>query len=131
MKYLIILLAFTSLSIGCKEKSGLEKEVMAIHDEVMPKLGELNKLKRNLSKQLPDIQNEPLRSEVLQIITDLENADEGMMTWMSEYKIPSDESSKTEYLTKEKESIQKVRKDMLSSIAKAKSLTAKVVGTDY
>lgn len=102
------------------------EEVMAIHDEVMPKMGELNQLKESLEKKAETMEgDDPSKSAVIGALGALETADEAMMDWMRNFEPPvqGDESDEVlNYLKIEKEKISEVRDQMLESMAKAKSL---------
>lgn len=125
MKQLIFFLCLVGMFASCREKSTLEKQVMAIHDEVMPKLGELNKDRKALQKILKSTTDENIKSELLKAITGLENADDGMMDWMAEWKVPEEKSEQEAYLNKEMVRITKVKSDMLESMKTAKVLKEK------
>ena len=114
-----------SLFTACEEKSKLEEEVIAIHDEVMPKMGDMHLARKALRKVLEKTEDEVVKKEILSMIKDLENADEGMMTWMHEWKVPKNEPEKTTYLNKEKEKITKVKVDMLTSLENAHNFLSK------
>jgi len=126
MKHIIFLLIIGVCLSGCREKSPLEKEVIAIHDEVMPKMGDIHQAKKKLRKLLTSSTDSIPKNTILNMITDLENADEGMMTWMVEWDVPTEEPQKTEYLLKEKEKITKVKVDMLNSLKKANDYIEKI-----
>lgn len=98
---------------------------MNVHDEVMPKLGELNKDKKKLQTILANSTDESVKTTLQEAITSLEKADEGMMDWMAEYKLPSDISSQEVYLKNEMMRITKVKTDMLQSMSNAKLLQEK------
>lgn len=106
-------------------------EMMEIHDEVMPKTSEINRLSRNLKgmkEEVPEI----YESQYNLALQNLEIAEEGMMTWMSELK-PLDQLRKAtehgdimNYLTEEKGKITEVKKNMLSSIGNAELLKVRM-----
>jgi hypothetical protein len=125
MKKLLIFICLASLFSACREKSTLEQEVIAVHDEVMPKLGELNKDRRNLQDILKNTTDENVKAELLQAITALEKADDGMMDWMADWKVPSNMEEQKPYLEKEMIRIKKVKTDMLESMENAKILKEK------
>ena len=125
MKHIFVFICLISLFSSCREKSTLEQEVIAIHDEVMPKLGELNKDRRNLQDLLKSTEDESVKTEILSAITALEKADDGMMEWMSDWKVPSDPELQKAYLDKEMIRIKKVKTDMLESMKNAKLLKDK------
>ncbi|MBP9925996.1 MAG: hypothetical protein KBF45_08370 [Cyclobacteriaceae bacterium] len=108
----------------------LYDQVMDIHNEVMPKMDEIMKLKRNLQDQIansPDLVLE--RKEQLErVISNLDSANNAMMTWMHEFNPPPDsvdQEKAREYLESEMERIRKVKTTMLESIEKAKEETTK------
>jgi hypothetical protein len=125
MKNIILFLCLVGLITSCKEKSTLEKEVMAIHDEVMPRLGELNKDKKGLQSILKNTTDESVKITLQNAVTALEKADDGMMKWMAEWKLPSEEPARKAYLEKEMIRITKVKTDMLKSMNNAKLLKEK------
>ncbi|HEY9184923.1 MAG TPA: hypothetical protein VIM94_06345 [Salegentibacter sp.] len=81
------------LSIGffsCNNESEARKqyeenydEVLRIHDEVMPKMGELNALSMRLKKKIDTTSNDLQKHE--EAIKDLENAHDFMMDWMHDF----------------------------------------------
>lgn len=81
------------LSIGffsCNNESEAKKqyeenynEVLRIHDEVMPKMGELSALSMKLKKQIDTTSNDFQKYEEAR--EDLENAHDFMMDWMHNF----------------------------------------------
>lgn len=102
----------------------LYSEVMTIHDEVMPKMGDIYTLKEGLKKKLEDNTAGDKKSEIESAITKLDEADKAMRVWMREFKPEdvTDEAKKREYLDNEMEKVKKVREDMLAAIEQAKAL---------
>lgn len=99
----------------------LYQEVMDIHDEVMPRMNDIYKLKKQLKE---DIENSPdlveeRKQELENRIKELDQASEGMMQWMRNFN-PEDFKEKKEeyldYLNKELDKINKVKKDMLNAL---------------
>ncbi|MDF7817879.1 hypothetical protein P1X15_09735 [Runella sp. MFBS21] len=137
---LLIVLAISIASCQTQEQKQidtLEKEVMMIHDAVMPKMGELIALQSALSKHIAhtdsllkitpsdtSLQNTLRQSTML--ATDLKKADDGMMNWMHQYKgdslkkLPSKEAIQA--LTQEKIKIEQVSDNMLKSIEDTQQL---------
>jgi HEPN domain-containing protein len=128
------------LSLGsCGPKSGkqestesegneaLYNEVMKAHDEVMPKMDDIYKLKEELNDRIansPDIPEEK-KKEIENILAKLDAADEGMRVWMRQFNpIPDSEGEEKarEYLENERERITKVKEDMLNAIEMAKAV---------
>ncbi len=149
---IILLLALPTIWIACnaasenksettaqEEVSDLKKleekswqEVMDIHDEVMPRMGEINRLKRNISKQLKSAE-ESLQTETAakmkEAVDKLEEADKMMMDWMSSFsngytnvQKEGDHKKIMEYLEMEKGNITEVKNAMLGSIELGKKI---------
>ena len=106
---------------------GLYDDVMKLHNEVMPKMGELHKLKRELKKKIEESKDltEENKKEMEATIAKLDSASAGMMTWMHEFRPEADstagEEKVREYLEREMEKVKKVKADILGAIEKAKS----------
>jgi len=135
---------FTLLTIllctitACKDKKKASEgptqmqQVMAIHDEVMPKMGEIGKLVNTL-KPMVDSTETGLQYE--KAMNDLQNANKSMMDWMQGFgsKFDSDEilngkelsDEKLNLLNKEEESVKKVANLINTSIANAEALLKK------
>lgn len=121
MKYYFLLLVLGVLS--CKNHSAntaspkdeLYDSVMAIHDKVMPEMSKIHDLKRSLKSS----QDPKVNIVVLKNIKALEEADEAMMQWMAEFKVPEEEGARKTYLINEKTKIQNVSDQMYTSMAAA------------
>lgn len=117
-----------SLSKEEKEAKILEQqitEVMAIHDSVMPKTGEIFKLKKKLSSFESSLTDSIQLQKIFRCKNLLVEADEAMMTWMHEFREPDSMLSfqeKLQYYQEEKKKITDVKIKMLSSIDSAKTL---------
>ncbi|NJL75975.1 MAG: hypothetical protein HC892_14085 [Saprospiraceae bacterium] len=108
-----------------KEQEALYQQVREVHDEVMPKMGELNAITRGL-KALSDLPDS-LQTNVTAAVSNLENAHEGMMSWMSSLQTLEGLQTKPHeeiitYLSEELVKVEAVKSDMLSSIAAGKTL---------
>ena len=119
-----LLIALLIFGNSCKEydqeQQQLWDKVMVVHDEVMPKMGELHQLKKQLKKQ----EQNPTQQEAIQVI---EAAQDAMMDWMRNYKSMSvlsklGHAEAIAYLQKEQERVAKVKKMMLESIDKGNAL---------
>lgn len=141
MKYSILLLFGLSLfAMACGDnyqaQQAAHDEVMEIHDDVMPKMSEIQRLVRSLKKHLKTEEGQtPLddatKAKIETVIQQLEAADEGMMAWMNTYKKPKKEMEKAAalaYLEKEKGQITKVRSEMLASIEVGTALVKQLAG---
>ena len=103
----------------------LKRVVLAIHDEVMPKMGELRRTRKDLMLLADSIANiDSLKAADLTSLADEIGAvNEGMMQWMRGYE-PEFEGTEEEvkvYLEAQRKSIQKVKEEMEGSLAKGLS----------
>ncbi len=107
------------------ERESLHKEVIEIHDAVMPKMRDINFVKRKLKDQ---IANGEIADSMIVIINEhiaeLGSAEDGMMDWMKDFakyqSIPDGQA--VEYLSEEKIRISAVSDQMLSSLEEATNL---------
>lgn len=99
----------------------LYDEVMKIHDEVMPKMNDLYKMKEALKKQLsetPDVADDK-RKELEAEIAKLEEASKSMMVWMREFNPPADslgEEVVRQYLEGQLEAVKKVKESIQQAL---------------
>jgi Mg2+ and Co2+ transporter CorA len=111
----------------------LYNQMMDIHDEVMPKMDDIMRLKRELQEQIknsPDMVLER-KEELENIISNLDSANNSMMSWM--HRIHEfnpladsiDQEKAREYLESEMEEIKKVKELTPESIEKAKAKAVK------
>jgi hypothetical protein len=116
---LFLLPAVLLVSCGEKKKEvkdELYDKVMAVHDEVMPKMGDIMKLKKQLKGKIDELSSEEVIdsakiSQLEQAIADLDNSHEGMMGWMHEFNNNFDGMVNEEimkYLNEQMDKIQKV-----------------------
>ena len=106
-------------------------DMMVIHDEVMPKMSEINGLTRDF-KNYVEANRETISPAYLERIsvalTELEDGDEGMMNWMNGIKQLDnlrgtlDHNAIMVYLKEQAEIIAQVKEKMLSSIENGKAL---------
>lgn len=123
VKISVVLLVFGIVSCDSKDKEieQLKSEAIEIHDEVMPKMDDIMKLKKSLSAEIEEADQQE-RKEIGALITSLEAADKAMMNWMRNFDPRMEDLSddqKIESLTEHKISIQKIKASMNSSILEA------------
>lgn len=112
--------------------TALENSVMAIHDEVMPKMHDITNLSNELSSYKANLkENEVGKLEAPdgldQVLGDLKIAEQGMWDWMKAYsdtKATLQENQLEAFYKKELVSITKVKEDMLSNMEKAQAWIA-------
>lgn len=112
--------------------SAKRAEVIAIHDEVMPKLGQLKAFeKKGLQKvqelAAMDTVDSAKIQELKDLVTELNQAYEGMFVWMRQYEIDEEGRSPEEikiYLDEQMISVTEVNKAIKDVLAKADSVLA-------
>ncbi|MGB5821799.1 MAG: hypothetical protein WBG90_20110 [Saonia sp.] len=137
MKKLIIILSIGVFgwTTSCKQEKKTETEpsqmqhVMTIHDEVMPKMGALNKL---ISQLKSKVDTTALGMKNEKAMKDLQEASKAMMDWMVGFgnRFDSDEimngkaltPEKQQWLDEEEVKIKEVRDKINGSITNAEEL---------
>ena len=115
------ILLFSLVIISCKgdfanqEIQDCYNKVMVVHDEVMPEISTIQKLKRQIKK----IETDNPRKAYL--LTALAKSDDGMMDWMADFKLNKNATSteQLDYLKSEHTRIQNVSDMMKKSIKEA------------
>ncbi|WP_421801935.1 hypothetical protein [Flagellimonas sp.] len=134
----ILICTVLFLSFSCKEEkkapegSSQMEEVMAIHDEVMPKMGTIGKLVGDLKAKV-DTTEMGQKYEVA--MKDLQDANTAMMDWMKDFgdRFNHEEilegkeltEEKQQWLNEEEEKVKEVKEKINGSIARAEALLAK------
>ena len=116
---------------GCLGESKSEtdllfQEIMDAHDEVMPKMGKI----RNLEKQLKSAAlTFPDSTELSRQAKNLASANEAMMSWMRNFNndFQGSNEEKKEYLLDQKMQVYQVKELMNSSILKSEELMASAI----
>jgi hypothetical protein len=141
MKQILLTAILATVFLGCEKKAGedkvtdLETEVLAIHDEIMPKMDSIMTLKAMLStkiKEIDSLDNIGLSSnslaeqriKAIDINNKLNESDKSMMDWMHGYKGDSAKKLQSEqavlYFEAEKDEILQVKQLTLRSLQEAK-----------
>jgi hypothetical protein len=129
-KKLILLVSLLWVLAACggnlkKENEFLKEEVIAIHDEVMPLMGDLKNYQKQVEKKIGQADSLGMSPEEvadLKVIAgDLGNSFEGMFVWMRQFKSSYDDMTDEEvrdYLLEQKILVEKVNADIKQSIEK-------------
>ncbi len=101
----------------------IEKEVMDIHDDVMPRMGEVVFLTDTIDSMIKVEKDSTKLNELSLIHEALLKSDKDMMHWMRSYESPVQpyDSSTVSYINKEKEKVIKLRAFILKSISDGKT----------
>jgi len=129
MMYARLLMLFLVLNlVSCKNNDAevLHNQIMDIHDEVMPKTGEIAYLYLAFRKKVEtDSTISPdQKMELLKQADDLEKAEDEMMVWMNDYipphKMKSSKNEMIDYLQKQKKIISDIKVHTNASLASGK-----------
>ncbi|PWK27298.1 hypothetical protein LV89_01611 [Arcicella aurantiaca] len=131
MKKIFLAISIITTLAAC-QKNGEDKqkvmidEVMAIHDEVMPKMDDIMTLKSSLDSA---IKVSPDSAKAKQLYSALDSADNQMMDWMQAYNPDQvkgkSEEEVTKYYADEKAKISSVKELTNKSIEEAKGFLGK------
>ena len=134
-KIIYLTLSIIFVLISCKEKvkevvqeDPQYLEVMEIHDAVMPEMANIHRIKRELKALQKD--HTDASQYIKENIKSLDNADEAMMGWMAEFKMPENEAERAVYLEKEKQRIQAVSDEMFAAIRAGSALLDSLQSTN-
>lgn len=131
--YLVFTLLIFFQSCGNKqveENKAQREQVIAVHDEVMPKMGQLKSLEKAALQKAEELQNsdtpdlekiESLKS----LASQLNQAYEGMFVWMRQYDTEDGEQTPEEvkaYLDEQLLLVSKVNEDIKAALAQAELL---------
>lgn len=122
----IMFLVLVGALLGCQKKTEkpLYDQVMDIHDEVMPKMNDLYKIKKQLTDSIantPDMPGE-LKEKFERTILQLDSAANSMMVWMREFNPPDqkDVEAFQKYMESELVKVKEMKEDVLRVLANDK-----------
>ncbi len=141
IKTLLVAMLVAFAAIACEsgpteeeQQNSLKDEITGIHDEVMPKMGEINILKNelladaeSLAMDSTNVESIEMSNNLKQAASELEDANKTMMDWMRNYKPNFDGQTHEEimqYLDEQKVKAGEVKNKILTSIEKAKAKIA-------
>lgn len=132
IKNTFCLLIAVVLCLACESKNvQLKEEVIAIHDEVMPHMGKLKSLQKDLLERADQLalEDSVAQNEVIEQFrntsVELDAAYEGMFVWMRQFEPEQGEMTDDEfnaYLQEQKTLVEKVKLDINNSLEKAEGL---------
>lgn len=151
LKLMILSLLFVGLSVACGNENDhknhvggksmneaaapemgatdlLFEEVVAMHDEAMPKMGKLKGYIKDLERKidsltnLQDASSKQLRGDYAKLLIGLQRAEKGMMDWMDDFQPEPDgisEDSLISYYGLEKVKAKAMRDDIFNMLDSA------------
>ena len=118
-----LFLSFAACKSENKEaETLLNQEIMKVHDEVMPKMGDINRMKRQLSAykdEVPD-DNAEMKDSLINAILLLAKTEDNMNDWMSGYRYPNPDMKHDDmmkYLQGQQDTIKQINNDVFMTIA--------------
>ena len=106
----------------------LKQEVERIHDEAMRDMAAMNRVGRALKKELPTLDaTVPRRKTLLNVLQQMERAEDDMYNWMKAYNPPADPNTEAakKYLAGQKRTIEQNYKDIKAAWEAGKRLSGK------
>ncbi len=124
--YLPIFFITVTLLVSCGDdkkdtQDQLLDKVMAVHDEIMPKMDAIMKYKKQLKAKIEELtaegkeDSEARITEIKEAIESLDNSHEGMMSWMREFD--------TDFEDKVEEDIMAYLNDQMTKIEEVGRMT--------
>ena len=109
----------------------LHKEVIRVHDEIMPRMKEISELQTTIKEKidsLGDLESKPdnLIEELKMRKLGLDACASSMMKWMKNYREPGDDISEAEamkYLEEEKKKIDEIAAEFEKQISENENFT--------
>lgn len=129
--YFLAVLSLLIWSCGGGFNPEAEKnKILDVHDEVMPKIGEVMNLKKKVLDKVGTLSDDQpeMAQELRTLAKELDDANSGMMSWMRDWSKNSSEylnmkagtDEQVAYLTEEMKRVTEVKEAINSSIQKAK-----------
>ena len=125
--FLFLALGFVLSFTACDNKDKeaetlLNQEIIKVHDEVMPKMGELNRMKRQIGayKDAVSDDNAAMKDSLINAILLLSKTEDNMNDWMNGYKYPNPDLKHGElmkYLEGKKDTIKQINNEVFMTIA--------------
>lgn len=131
--YLVFTLFIFIQACGNKqveENKTQREQVIAVHDEVMPKMGQLKSMEKAALQKAEELQNSDTPDQkkidaLKNLATQLNQAYEGMFVWMRQYNTEDGEKTPEEvkaYLEEQLVLVSKVNEDIKAALAEAELL---------
>lgn len=101
MRKILILFLVTALAFACHHKDPYEKardlydQTMEVHDQVMPRMGEILSIKHSLKGKLDSVTDPDVKIQIDSAMSALDHTYNGMMEWMADLQpVPGKEGDK-------------------------------------
>jgi hypothetical protein len=129
MKKFVWLAGLAVVFLACNDErkkvtDTLDKEVMALHDEVMPEMGKVLTCRKRINQLIDSCANAACKDSLQKVSYMLTKADEDMMQWMRNFEHPEGLDTAEAYLLSQKQEMEKVKIEVTEALAKAKTILA-------
>ncbi len=129
MRYIPLLLITLLFSCGSNKQDEIKEmkdQVIEIHDEVMPRMGELNKVRKDLLLQADSfIETDSVKAiSFTKAVANIEGSEKSMRNWMLNFELEYEGTDEEiiHYLKDQKKAILQVQEEMNGSIEKGKAI---------
>jgi thioredoxin-related protein len=127
LSVLLLVAAFLLACTGDTAVKDLQQSTEHIHDEAMKEMAVMNRLGRELKKELAAIDStaaNPRREALVSALSAMRLAEEDMMNWMVQYKEPTgmEKDAALQYLQTQKTKIEKNQSDIRAATEMGKRL---------
>ena len=122
-----------SLSLKTAENQHLMDDVMQVHDEMMPRMSQINQLQQKMLEMAKSTKNAKQKEQFLAVAKELSEAENAMFAWMEQF--PSNLDSlpapkiKT-ILEIQKSSVLRMREQMQNALKKSDDLIVNMKSSD-
>lgn len=110
---------------GAGEVETLKKSTLAIHDEAMKAMADMNRIGRTLKREMVALDSlAPRREAIRKVLGQIKTAEEDMYAWMQQYT-PPDQLPPAEaksYLEDQKRKIEQNQRDIQSALEAGRQL---------
>lgn len=128
LSFLFLVLVLVSSCGNGYDAEAEKNKIFDVHDEVMPKMGELMNLKRKVTEKADALEEEQA-NELRELANELDDASESMMSWMRDWSKNSAEylnmkngaDEQKTYLAGEMKKVEEVKKSINEALSKAKA----------
>lgn len=130
MRFCFIIGVLATLFFACSEPKpdpqiieieSKDSLIMAIHDEVMPKIAKVLSLRKQIQHKIDSADESENKAHLQHVSYSLTKADADMMQWMRSYQIPMMSDTAITYLNKQELEIKAISAAIYESIRLADS----------
>lgn len=129
---IVLLFAFSGLFFSqCSDNeveiTKLQKETEYIHDEAMQDMAKMNRIGRQLKKEVGALDSiAPRRDSIVGVLVKMKAAEEEMMDWMKNYQAPDPKSAEAKaYLDNQKKLIEQNHRNICDALRAGEAIMPK------